>query len=187
MSWAKQCLSFRSGKWLTYGPGTVVRYGPNTLSFSTLQSYKDIYGHASKGREPFRKGLWYRSFNVDGKPGLASETDIAVHRQSRRDLAHAFSAVALREQTYIARKYIDSFVGQVARYGQTDKGIGIDEWFMWLTFDVIGDLAFGEPVRITMRTMPGSYFGHQLISHHYTSLGLSKKVRIQCTSTLTPH
>lgn len=138
-------LSNHDGRLANLSSGSTVRYGPNALSFSTLQSYKDIYGHASKGREPFRKGLWYRSFNVDGKPGLASETDIAVHRQDRRDLAHAFSAAALREQTYIARKYIDQFVSQVTRFGQTDNGISVDEWFMWLTFDVIGDLAFGEP------------------------------------------
>ena len=128
-----------------YDTGDVVRYAPNELSFGTFQSAKDIYGHASKGSKPFRKGLWYTSFMSKGETaGLATETDPEVHRQTRKNLSNAFSAQALGQQTPLIMEYIDLFVAQVAKHGNTERGIPVDDWFMWLAFDVVGDLAFGE-------------------------------------------
>lgn len=125
--------------------GDVVRYAPNELSFGTAQSAKDIYGHAFKGHQPFVKGLWYTSFTGKGEtPGLATETVPEAHRITRKNLSHAFSAQALSEQTPLIMKYIDMFIAQVTTHGQTEQGIPVDNWFMWLTFDVVGDLAFGE-------------------------------------------
>jgi cytochrome P450 len=61
----------------------------------------------------------------------------------RRQLAHAFSAKALKEQTDVVLQYADLWIQQLAKVGQQD--VDIVPWYNWLTFDIIGDLAFGEP------------------------------------------
>lgn len=64
----------------------------------------------------------------------------------RRNLAHAFSAKALREQEGVVLRYVDRWVEQLGRLGWGEGGRGVNavEWFNWVTFDIIGDLAFGE-------------------------------------------
>jgi cytochrome P450 len=61
----------------------------------------------------------------------------------RRQLAHAFSAKAVKEQTDIVLHYVNMWIQQLARVEQ--QGVDIVQWYNWLTFDIIGDLAFGEP------------------------------------------
>ncbi|KAH7339256.1 cytochrome P450, partial [Pyrenochaeta sp. MPI-SDFR-AT-0127] len=103
--------------------GDVVRIRPNELSFTTPQSFKDIYGHASKGKSPFLKSDFY-----DGRqpPSVAGTRDPIDHSRQRKSLSTAFSAKSLREQEDIVHLYVNLFA------------------LNWLTFDIIGDLAFGE-------------------------------------------
>lgn len=122
--------------------GDVVRIAPNELSFATVQSYKDIYGHATKGRQPFLKSAFYDN---GGTPAIVSTRDPADHSKQRRSLASAFSAKSLREQEHIVHKYFDLFLTQMAKLGgPSTEGIDATEAFEWVTFDIIGDLAFGE-------------------------------------------
>ncbi|KAK0128135.1 hypothetical protein ONS95_000119 [Cadophora gregata] len=126
-----------------YGP--VVRFAPNDLDFSTVESYQDIYGTATKGRKQFLKGEWYNQ-GPGGTRSLvmSNERDPVRHREARKLLAPAFSSSALRAQTAFVLKYVDMWIEQIRKHGDTDGGINIEEWFNWLTFDIIGDLAFGE-------------------------------------------
>ncbi|PVH77290.1 cytochrome P450 monooxygenase-like protein [Cadophora sp. DSE1049] len=126
-----------------YGP--VVRFAPNDLDFSTADSYQDIYGTATKGRKQFLKGDWYNQ-GPGGTRSLvmSNERDPVKHREARKLLAPAFSPSALRAQTAFVLKYVDMWIEQIKKHGNTDKGINIEEWCNWLTFDIIGDLAFGE-------------------------------------------
>lgn len=122
--------------------GDVVRVAPNELAFASAQSYKDIYGHASKGRTTFRKGPSYK--RPTNYPSIV-HADGEDHRKQRKALAHAFSAQALRDQEDIVRKYVDLFTMQLGKWSQDrPNGVDIPEAFNWLTFDIIGDLAFGE-------------------------------------------
>ncbi|KAG4442921.1 hypothetical protein IFR05_001625 [Cadophora sp. M221] len=119
-----------------YGP--VVRFAPNDF-------YQDIYGTATKGRKQFLKGESY-----DQGPGgtrslvMSNERDPVKHREARRLLAPAFSPGALRAQTAFVVKYVDMWIEQIKKHGDAAEGINMDEWYNWLTFDIIGDLAFGE-------------------------------------------
>lgn len=123
--------------------GDVVRTSPNELSFATAESYKEIYGHASKGRPPFLKSDFYSS---NGRaPSIVSARDPLEHRTQRRSLSAAFSAKALREQEVVVHEYIDMFINQIRKLGSAGtNGLNIVEAFNWLTFDIIGDLTFGE-------------------------------------------
>lgn len=123
--------------------GDVVRIAPNELSISTIAAAKDIYGHASKGTSSFLKSDFY---DVKGEiSSILRERDPQKHREIRKNLSHGFSTQALRMQLDVVIKYVDMFVKQIERLGHGVDGIPMDEWYNWVTFDIIGDLTFGEP------------------------------------------
>jgi len=122
--------------------GDVVRIAPNELSFSTAQSFQEIYGHVTKTKKAFLKTEFYD--RIDDHHTMFTERDPAIHREIRRSLSHAFSARALRDQEEVVLKYVSMFMTQLRTLGDNPRGINLNEWYNWLTFDIIGDLAFGE-------------------------------------------
>ncbi|KAL4922538.1 cytochrome P450 [Aspergillus aurantiobrunneus] len=125
-----------------YGP--VVRVAPNELSFSTAQSWKDIYA-PRKGRPTFIKSDFYDGGNfADQASSIVSERDPAKHSAMRKFLAAAFSDRSLREQEGLVTQVIDEFIAQVSRRGNSTEGVDMTMWTNLLTFDIIGELAFGE-------------------------------------------
>ena len=66
------------------------------------------------------------------------------HARIRRAIAPAFSDRALREQESYLQSYISRMLDGIAARaaeGSTD----LVAWLNWTTFDITGDLAFGEP------------------------------------------
>ncbi|KAH9218129.1 cytochrome P450 monooxygenase-like protein [Leptodontidium sp. 2 PMI_412] len=122
--------------------GNIVRIAPNELSFSSLQAFNDLYGHVTKNKKPFLKSAWYDM--PDEMSPLGAERDPVRHSTTRRQLAHAFSVTALSQQSPIIHHYVDLFMRQLAKYGGGEGGVDVDEWFNWLTFDIVGDLGFGQ-------------------------------------------
>lgn len=86
--------------------GDVVRIAPNELSFGSVDSYRDIYGHASKTRRPFEKGPFYERGTKH--PGIVDATG-QDHRNQRKALSHAFNAKALRDQEDVVQQYVNLF------------------------------------------------------------------------------
>lgn len=121
--------------------GEVVRISPNELSFATIESYNDIYGHASKGQQQFLKAP---SYDHGTTPHIVGIRDPEEHRKTRKALSPAFSAKSLRDQENIIVEYADMFVGQLKKLGAGPEGIDVTEAIAWVTFDIIGELAFGE-------------------------------------------
>jgi cytochrome P450 len=125
-----------------YGP--VVRTSPNELSFSSSQSWKDIYGSRT-GHQVFRKSPFYEGASFDGKTlSIISETDPLSHKRMRAQLNTAFSDKSLREQEQLIAEPIDLFIAQIGGKDDSPQGIDIVRWFNLMTFDIIGSLAFGE-------------------------------------------
>lgn len=62
----------------------------------------------------------------------------------RKYLSNAFSDRSLKEQEYIIASIIDKLVSQVEARGSGRDGIDLTLWFNLMTFDVIGELAFGK-------------------------------------------
>lgn len=122
--------------------GDVVRIAPNELSIATAKAYEDIYGHAKQGRRPFLKSSTY---DIEGPSDVVRTRDPVDHRTQRQALSAAFSAKALRTQEDIIHQYVDMFISQLERRAGPDTaGLNIVEALNWVTFDIIGDLAFGE-------------------------------------------
>lgn len=84
---------------------------------------------------------------------MANEKD---HRRLRRLQSHAFSEKALTAQQDVIKTHMDNFVEQLKKRAvspfvedkvatSSDGIVDIVQWLNFLTFDTIGDLAFGSP------------------------------------------
>jgi len=126
-----------------YGP--VVRVSPNELSFNSAQAWDDIYGHRP-GRPNMHKDPIHVG-SVDPIPGVTTLTmaDDANHARQRRAMAYSFSQKALEEQEHIIQHYVDLLVNAMRKKAQTGEEFNLVDWLNFTTFDIIGDLAFGEP------------------------------------------
>lgn len=124
-----------------YGP--VVRIAPNELAFSDHEAWKEVMGHKTGSN----RGSEFPKYEGFYKP-LGGPSDIVnsvgdEHAALRRLMSHGFSDKSLREQEPIIKKYIDLLI---SRLHQNSSGpLDIMSWYNYTTFDVIGDLAFGEP------------------------------------------
>lgn len=127
----------------TYGP--VVRVMPNELSFNTAKAWEDIYGHRvglqNMDKDPIHVGA------VEAIPGATNLTMApdTQHARQRRALAHAFSKQALLEQEPILKGYVELFVKRLREMARKGEAANMVSWFNFCTFDIIGDLSFGEP------------------------------------------
>ena len=65
----------------------------------------------------------------------------------RKLLSHAFSQRSLTEQESLVSTAVDRFIEVIGKIGAGQEGLDITKWFNIMTFDIIGDLAFGETFR----------------------------------------
>jgi cytochrome P450 len=126
--------------------GDVVRIGPRILAYRSSQAWKDIYGHRKKGQKLFLKDPSLYTPTPNGVDAIIT-ADEANHTRVRRLLAHAFSRKALHEQETLLHTYADLLVQTLHEQAAnaSTQTVDINRWFNFTTFDLIGDLAFGEP------------------------------------------
>ncbi|KAJ5818157.1 hypothetical protein N7474_003748 [Penicillium riverlandense] len=125
-----------------YGP--VVRISPNELAFNTTQAFRDIYGARPGGC--FAKDRSHYLPPANGVDHLVCAVDNAVHARQRRLLAHAFSERALRDQESLVVGYVDTLINKLRNEitKQDSPHLDIKNWMNYTTFDITGDLMFGE-------------------------------------------
>lgn len=125
-----------------YGP--VIRISPKELAFNTPQAFRDIYGARPGGC--FAKDQSHYLPPANGVDHLVCAVDNAVHARQRRLLAHAFSDRALRDQEGLIRGYVNTMVGKLRAEITRKKSprVDISNWMNYTTFDITGDLMFGE-------------------------------------------
>ena len=70
--------------------------------------------------------------------------DDEYHSRIRRLLSHAFSDKALREQESLLMSHVTALIEGLRKQSQTGVTLDLCDWFLWTTFDVIGDLSLGE-------------------------------------------
>ncbi|KAJ4375373.1 hypothetical protein N0V83_002459 [Neocucurbitaria cava] len=68
------------------------------------------------------------------------------HTRMRRNLSHAFSDKALRDQETLIQSYVDLLIQRLGEQAAQGKNVDIMRWYNYTTFDVISDLSFGEPL-----------------------------------------
>ncbi|TEA14427.1 Cytochrome P450 monooxygenase aclL [Colletotrichum sidae] len=147
--------------------GDVVRVAPDELAFADPSAWKVVFGHKSgvgggggsittAAPQTFEKSeTFYRPI-----PGLPRDIITAPgpqHAALRRQLSHGFSDKALREQRPVIVKYVDLFIARLKERALLasashspllargkDDAVNISLWYNYCSFDIIGDLAFGE-------------------------------------------
>ncbi|KIM99956.1 hypothetical protein OIDMADRAFT_104717 [Oidiodendron maius Zn] len=126
-----------------YGP--VVRVSPTELHFNSVQAWEDVYGHRP-GHPNFHKDPVHVG-SVEPVVGVTTLTmaDDANHARQRRALAHSFSQKALLEQEDIIQGYVTQLITHMRRLSTNGESFNMVNWLNFTTFDIIGDLAFGEP------------------------------------------
>ncbi|CAK7224952.1 hypothetical protein SCUCBS95973_005693 [Sporothrix curviconia] len=129
--------------WIPGGP--VIRLSPNEFAFNSAQAWTDVYGHKigrlDLEKDPIHVGA------VDPVPGVStiSMADRDNHARQRKALSYGFSKKALWEQESLIQHFIDLLMVRLHGFAQTpDEGFDIVKWYNFMTFDVIGDLSFGE-------------------------------------------
>jgi cytochrome P450 len=60
-------------------------------------------------------------------------------------MAHAFSDAAIKEQEALIKQYVDKLYAHLRKDAAQHKPTDVLKWFNFTTFDIIGDLVFGEP------------------------------------------
>ena len=70
----------------------------------------------------------------------------ADHSRIRHLLSHAFSESALREQEPLITSYVDLLIVKLREQieASAQGKVDIVRWFNFATFDIVGDLVFGE-------------------------------------------
>ncbi|GAP90980.1 putative isotrichodermin C-15 hydroxylase [Rosellinia necatrix] len=128
-----------------YGP--VVRIGPNHISFTDPKAWKDIYGHRVGGdlhaSEMSKSSQFVRV--IPSIPTSIINADREEHGRFRRALSHGFSDASMRQQEPDIVKYVDLLIRRL--HQECDNGnqqLNMEAWYNWTTFDVIGNLVFGE-------------------------------------------
>ncbi|OTA96863.1 hypothetical protein M434DRAFT_392544 [Hypoxylon sp. CO27-5] len=126
--------------------GDVFRVSPNELSFASVQSYRDIYGYPPVGQQQHIKSDFYDVFGSGFKTGcVGSERDPKVHASKKKHLLAAFSARSLAAQESIIQRCTDAFVAKIGPLSRKGKvGIDMVKWFEMNSFDLLGEMAFGE-------------------------------------------
>jgi cytochrome P450 len=77
---------------------------------------------------------------------LRINADDIDHRRFRKLQAHAFSEKALLSQEEILQGHVHSLLDKLNQEiaGPRKGSVSLDQWYNFTTFDVIGDLSFGE-------------------------------------------
>ncbi|KAK4167838.1 cytochrome P450 [Cladorrhinum sp. PSN259] len=126
--------------------GRIVRIGPNHLSFTDAQAWKDIYGHRT-GSHDVPEHPKAETF-YQGIPGISRHIINAgreEHSLLRRGLAHGFSDKAIRSQEVLVAHYVDLLLERLhENCASGNVPIEMVKWYNWTTFDIIGDLVFAE-------------------------------------------
>ncbi|KAK4235242.1 hypothetical protein C8A03DRAFT_17988 [Achaetomium macrosporum] len=130
--------------------GDVVRVAPNRLSFTHPDAWRDIRGHRKHGQGEHGKDPVFYAMSRQNILGSSRDE----HARFRRILSHGFSAKSMQDQQPLITRYVDLLMRRLKERttDQTSGGrkrkeavVNLVAWFNFTTFDVIGDLAFGEP------------------------------------------
>lgn len=120
-----------------YGP--VVRLSPGEVSVANPSTAKQIH----KVSSAFNKSPWYFNF-TGGKTNIFTMTDRAQHSSRKKLLAQPMSESGLRSFEEHIKSRALLTVSKIAQEEDTEGCADVFKWFMLMTTDVIGDLAFGQ-------------------------------------------
>ncbi|OLN96220.1 Isotrichodermin C-15 hydroxylase 11, partial [Colletotrichum chlorophyti] len=122
--------------------GPIVRIAPNELAYNHPDAWNDLHGHLKNGTGEHGRDL---VFVADSRHNIIG-ADREDHSRFRRAMSHGFSAQAMYNQEPIIKEYVDLLFQRLhEKCTGGAQTLDLVSWYNWTTFDIIGDLAFGEP------------------------------------------
>ena len=128
-----------------YGP--ILRTGPNSLSFSTLDAFGSIYGF-NRG---FEKGEFY-NFARDPATGasniFSARTHAEHHDRRRKVMGAALTTTSVRSYGPTVSRHVEHFLCNLSAAGADSKDgvLNIAEHVHALTFNTIVELIYGPSI-----------------------------------------
>lgn len=114
-----------------------MRYGPSQLIISDHTMLPEIY-HMKANKSSF-----YDSTLNEPSETVFSEKDNVAHKAARRTMVHAYSMANLKGVEPQMQQVIDLWVTRLCTH--EEKPFVIFDRALWLTYDVLGVMLFGEP------------------------------------------
>ncbi|OCL02961.1 putative cytochrome P450 monooxygenase [Glonium stellatum] len=156
--------------------GDVVRFSPDELSFSSEQAWKDIYGHRDV---PLVKDPgWYSIVKGPGGAQSIFNAGPQSHPRMRKQLSHAFSEKALRDQEDYVKTYVELLIHKLRDVASAGAPADMVKWYNFTTFDMIGDLALGK----TFGCLKDSQY-HTWVSNIFNSIKIGPFIRTMAAYT----
>jgi hypothetical protein len=127
--------------------GDIVRIAPNELSFARTDAWNDIYSNLGVANAFPKSKVWHSK--QPGKPmSVLNAIDPKTHARFRRAIDPGFTERAVLMQESIMQGYINKFISKISAMASSnpDKAVVVNivYWYNYVTFDLIGDLGFGE-------------------------------------------
>jgi tryprostatin B 6-hydroxylase len=116
--------------------GQFVRFGPDELSIANPKAVNALYGQGSK----CIKSVFY-DLTIP-MVSLQTYRDNHLHSQRRRVWSAAFGDRAVRGYEKRVKIYLDKLVEKIKAFDS--QPVNVTKWFNLFSFDVMGDLSFGE-------------------------------------------
>ena len=94
---------------------------------------------------------------VDGSMNIINECDKKEHSRMRRMLSYAFSMSNLLQNEDILVRRVDEFLEEIQDLDGRGKkrGIDIDSMFNYVTFNIMGEMSFGDSWETQLERQPG--------------------------------
>ncbi|KAI1673235.1 Cytochrome P450 [Pyrenophora tritici-repentis] len=128
--------------------GSVVRIAPDELSFTDPAAWKDIYGRRTGVEEIPKCSIVYQT---RGAPRYLLNETKEHHTVLRRQLAPGFNDRGMRSQEPLLTRYVELLMERLKEHCMEEtnervkpKPLDMTAWYNWATFDVIGELTFGD-------------------------------------------
>ncbi|KAL8284314.1 hypothetical protein RB600_008943 [Gaeumannomyces tritici] len=124
--------------------GNIVRIGPNDLAIDGSVGWADVcnyrpgQGQGAEFTKP--RGYFWPGDDIT----LINAPNREAHRRYRRAMAAGFKEGAMYEQEPIIMYYVDLLCQRLSELSKDGSPVNILRWFNMMTFDLIGDLSFGE-------------------------------------------
>ncbi|KAK3934390.1 cytochrome P450 [Diplogelasinospora grovesii] len=122
--------------------GDAVRTAPNEVSFAREDAWNDVF---ARGKPLPRNPSFFKA--PPGQPdNLVTTVDERANARMRQVVMPAFTERALARQEPTVQAYVDLLIDRLVERAAGKEGavINVVDWFNWLAFDLVGELALGE-------------------------------------------
>ncbi|KAH9991840.1 cytochrome P450 [Xylariaceae sp. FL0662B] len=127
--------------------GNVVRIAPDEVSFAR----EDVWQAALAGRNPLPRNPTFFKAPPGQPDNIVMTADPAANARMRQVAMPAFTERALAKQEPVLQFYTKLLVERLRErvespeHARPEAVVNVVDWFHWFAFDLVGELAFGEP------------------------------------------